>query len=103
MATLLKTDGTSIEITPGNGTDFSLADLRNYIECEYIEVIYLNNSAYQEGDPEGLIMIGDEEARLFDNPLVNIAATQLYRESWEVGFGYTIVGNIILCKSKELQ
>jgi len=101
VATLLKTDGTSIEITPGNGTDFSLADLRNYIECKYIEVIYLNNSAYQEGDPEGLIMIGDEEA--FDNPLVNIAATQLYRESWEVGFGHTIVGNIILCKSKELQ
>ena len=103
MATLFKTDGTSIEITPGNGTDFSLADLRNYIECEYIEVIYLNNSAYQEGDPEGLIMIGDEEARLFDNPFFNIDATQLYRESWEVGFGHTIGGNVILCKSKELK
>lgn len=103
MATLLKADGASIEITPSNGTDFSLADLCNYIECEHIEVIYLNNSAYQEGDPEGLIMIGDEEARLFDNPPINIAATQLYRKSWELGFGHTIVGNIILCKSKELK
>jgi len=103
VATLLKTDGTSIEITPGNGTDFSLADLCNYIECEYIEVIYLNNSAYHEGDPEGLIMIGDEEARLFDNHQVNITATQLYRESWKLGFGHTIVGNVIFCKSKELQ
>ena len=99
MAQLLKTDGTIEEISPKNGTDFTIQELYSLIGCDTIEVIYLNN----DGEDEDLIFIGDEEARLVDEPKLNVAATVMYRESWNVGYPYDIVGNIVVCKSKELK
>ena len=100
MAKLLSTDGTSKEIAPKNGKDFVIAELRELIGCEWIEVIYLNNSAYNDGDPNGDIMIGDEEARFNRNNTENPEATKIYRKSWDTA--QNIVGPIVLCKSKEL-
>lgn len=105
MAKLLSTDGTSKEISPANGKYFTLKELYTLIGCQWVEVVYLNNAAYHEGDEDSDIMIGDEEGRLCDNPIENPEATRIYRESWSPNHnGVTnIVGNIVLCKSKEFN
>jgi hypothetical protein len=103
MADLIKTDGTRCKISPKNGEWFTLEELYDYIDCGMVELIYLNNSAHDEGDPEGKILIGDEEARLKPFADINIDATIMYRMSWEVGSSYHIFGNVILCKSKEFR
>ncbi len=96
-ATLLHQDGDIQGIQPANGTDFSLSELKDLLGCSYIEVIYLDN----EGDDDDLIMIGDEEGRLISDPVENVQATKVYRESW--GCEQNIVGNIILCPSSMLK
>jgi hypothetical protein len=96
-ATLLHQDGDIQGIQPANGTDFSLSELKDLLGCSYIEVIYLDN----EGDDDDLIMIGDEEARLISDPVENVQATKVYRESWVCQ--QNIVGNIILCPSSMLK
>jgi hypothetical protein len=96
-ATLLHQDGDFQGIQPVNGTDFSLSELKDLLGCSYIEVIYLDN----EGDDDDLIMIGDEEGRLISDPVENVQATKIYRESW--GCEQNIVGNIILCPSSMLK
>jgi hypothetical protein len=96
-ATLLHQDGDIQGIQPANGTDFSLSELKDLLGCSYIEVIYLDN----EGDDDDLIMIGDEEGRLISDPVENVQATKVYRESW--GCQQNIVGNIILCPSSMLK
>jgi hypothetical protein len=98
-AKLIKTTGETIEVTPENGTDFKLAQLYALLDCETIEVIYLKHDT----SDDDLIMIGDEEGRLVDDPELNAEATKIYRESWNVGAPYDIVGNVILCKSKMLK
>ena len=96
-ATLLHQDGDIQGIQPANGTDFSLSELKDLLGCSYIEVIYLDN----EGNDDDLIMIGDEEGRLISDPVENVQATKVYRESW--GCQQNIVGNIILCPSSMLK
>ena len=96
-ATLLHQDGDIQGVQPANGTDFSLSELKDLLGCSYIEVIYLDN----EGSDDDLIMIGDEEGRLISDPVENVQATKVYRESW--GCQQNIVGNIILCPSSMLK
>ena len=96
-AKLISSSGYIQEVQPLNGTDFSLSELKNLLCCSYIEVIYLNN----KGNDDDLIMIGDEEGRLISDPVENVKATKIYRESW--GCEQNIVGNIILCPSSMLK
>ena len=39
MAKLFRTDGTAMDITPKNGTDFQLDELYEALDCELVEVI----------------------------------------------------------------
>ena len=98
-ATLLHQDGDIQGIQPANGTDFSLSELKDLLGCSYIEVIYLNPGNIF--DEDYLIMIGDEEGRLISDPVENVQATKIYRESW--GCEQNIVGNIVLCPSSMLK
>ena len=61
MPTLYKTDGTQEEVNPSNGKNFTLDELYKLLDCDTIEVIYLQ----EETKPKDLIMIGDEESGLF--------------------------------------
>jgi len=92
-ALLLNKEGTLEPIKPTNGTHFTLAELCKALDCEMIEVIYLNDADN--------IMIGDEEGRLKDDYVINPIATKIYQESWKTT--NDIVGNIILCPSKMLK
>jgi hypothetical protein len=72
LATLYKTDGTSQEITPGNGSTFTWDEMRNLLCCSMLEPI-------DAGDPS-MVMIGDEEARCKDEFVINQKATQIFRD-----------------------
>lgn len=85
MATIIKANGTVSEITPKNGTDFSLKELRDVVKG-YIEIVNL---------PDGRIMVVNEEGKLYGLP-INQQATNLY--------GYEIiVGDVLVCKRNEVK
>jgi hypothetical protein len=90
---LLNKEGTLEPLKPTNGTHFTLAELRKALDCEFIEVIYLNETDN--------IMIGDEEGRLKDDYVINPIATKIYQESWNTR--NDIVGDVILCPSSMLR
>lgn len=79
-AYLLKVDGAKIEVTPNNGTDFTLAEMYKLIGCELIEIVYL---------PNDKIMIVDEEGWLKADPIYNQFASDIS--------GCDIEGNVIVC------
>ena len=85
MATLYKTSGEKVEISPKNGKRFSLVELQKLVGG-YIEYIHL----------KGHILVVNEDGRLMNLP-VNPGATQLARQ-----FGYDfIVGDAVYCKTRE--
>ena len=90
-AVLYDTDGTKSNVMPKNGTNFSLEELYELLECELVELIYLNS--------EDQILIGDEEGRLCDKPS-NPIATVVYRSSWGTNNYPPLVGKIIHCPSE---
>ena len=94
-ATLYRTEGTALTISPSNGKNFNLQELYKWLGCEMIEVLNLPNL-------KGQILICDEEALCNGNNIVNRRATEVYRKAWdsdEVG----VVGDAILCPSKMLR
>ena len=73
--------------------EFTLNGLYQALDCTTIEVVNLKNN---------LILICDEEALFRAHPVVNMIATNMYREAYgtnEVG----IVGKCIICQSSKLS
>lgn len=71
-AYLIEENGDINEVTPINPEKgFELKELYSMLECELIEVIPLAN---------GNIMICNEESKLIDEPIINVKATELYRQ-----------------------
>lgn len=68
-AQLIKPNGEITEITPVNGTDFSLDECYALLECEMVEVVGLS---------DGRVMILDEEGKLKDEFEINDKATELF-------------------------
>ena len=88
MATLIKTDGTVVEINPANGKDFKLKELQGYVNgC--IEIINLMN---------GSVLVVNEDGKL--NSSLNTKATciamhVLRRNDY-------ISGDAVLCKQNQI-
>jgi len=87
-AKVYKTDGTIAEVTPANGTDFTLDELR----------IFINGS----NDPNNMVellhlpehyLICDEEGKLKHLP-VNETATEIFQSA---GYADVIVGTVLIC------
>ncbi len=91
MAKLIKTDGTVTEVSPRNGKDFTLSELRSLVECEWIEMVHLR-------DGSGRFLVVDEEGKL-NGKVRNEKATVLYGL---MPYDY-IVGNALLCKRGEVK
>lgn len=87
MATLIKTDGTVSEVVPANGKSFKLNELYGLLSCELVQVVEL---------PGRKIMICDEEGWYNNGGIVNRTACLLAR-------GHTIVGDVLVCQSKEFK
>jgi hypothetical protein len=73
--------------------EFTLDSLYEALDCEMIEVVNLKDD---------MILICDEEALYKVYPVVNMIATNMYREAYgtdEVG----IIGKCIICQSSKLS
>jgi hypothetical protein len=90
--------GKSFVIQPNNDIyefkgEFTLDALYEALDCQMIEVVNLKDN---------LILICDEEALYKAYPVVNMIATNMYREAYgtnEVG----IIGRCIICQSSKLS
>ena len=90
MAHIIKTDGSVIDITPKNGTDFKLKEL-NDIVGGYVEIVYLNESG---------IMVLNEEGKLLDLP-INDRATIIFQAMTDIDD--FIVGDVLICNNEQVK
>lgn len=88
MAKLISVDGTIKEIVPEDAKKgFQLKELYELIGTDIIELIHLPNNE---------IMIVDEEGTFKEPCIINEEATRLF------GY-YSIVGNVVVCKSSQFK
>ena len=93
MATLITTHDALHEVTPDNGTDFTLEELYALIGCEMVEALYL---------PDGRTMWIDEEGKLSSPPRPkNYHATRLARLAGIADDDY-IAGTALVCAEGEV-
>lgn len=93
-AYIIKASGDIQEVSPKNGSDFSLEELQEIVGG-YIEVVYFH-------DGTNRIMIVDEEGKLKNYP-INEAASEIAYQGKGVGIMDYIVGDVLLCNSKQVK
>ena len=94
MATLIKTDGTRLEVFPNDKKrGFTCEEMYNLIGCDIIECVGPNR--------RGESLIVDEIGKLKDDIEPNLAATRWVRENF--GPYDVIVGNAVLVSKKEFK
>lgn len=91
MATILRTNGTQEEVSPANGTDFQLDEVKAIV-AGWVEVVGLY---------DGRIMLLNEEGKLQDM-LPNQAATILFNQGGRMWYD-VIVGDVLVCEDKEFR
>lgn len=89
MAYIINTDETITNVTPANGTDFTLDEL-NAIVDGFIEILYIDDNQ---------IMVVNEEGKLNGLDL-NTRATRLIREA---GINDFIAGRALVCDTKQVK
>lgn len=91
MAKIIKANGEQIEVTPKNGKDFKLEELKAIVNG-WIEIVWLPNNED--------IMVINEEGKLMDLPF-NSTATKIYYDAF--GYDDVIVGDVLLCDSNQVK
>lgn len=91
MATLIRTNGTTKQIEPKNGTDFKLEELQKYVGG-YIDIIRLNN---------GEILVVNDEGKYTEDP--NEAATKIALYHAAIFDWDYISGDVVHCKDEQVQ
>lgn len=98
MAKIYKTTGEVVEVSPKNGTDFSLEEMQaivehkvNGVSYHYIEIIYL---------PDGKLMVINEEGKLIDAP-INRKATEIFMDAF--GEVDVVLGDVLVCDESEVK
>lgn len=91
MAKLYKTDGSVIDVSPENGTDFQLPELMDMVEG-YIEIPY-----YTENE----VMVINEMGKVIGLD-INKKATELYRKAHPKNNDF-IVGNALICSKNQIK
>ena len=89
MAKIYKTTGEVVEVSPKNGTDFSLEEMQaivehkvNGVSYHYIEIIYLPNG------------------KLIDAP-INRKATEIFMNAF--GAVDVVLGDVLVCNENEVE
>ncbi len=93
-ATLFTTDFRAIEVKPEDGKHFHLKELYNMLQCDLVEVVYLDHES---------IMIVDEEGKFRHEPVVNVTATLLALEKNAIHPNDVIVGHALVCDSSMFE
>ena len=91
MAQIIKTTGEVIEVTPKNGTDFSLEELQTIVGG-WIEIVNLR---------DGRLLCLDEEGKLKGKER-NHVATDIYRQAFPQCKDF-IVGDVLLCNEDQID
>jgi hypothetical protein len=91
MATLITTDGTASTVTPLNGTDFSLEELKSFVHG-YIELVYLN---------DGKLMVINENGKYEGE--YNLIATDVAHRHHAIESSDYIAGDALICLDKEVR
>lgn len=89
MATLIKSTGEEIIVSPAKGKHFTLKELQSYVGG-YIETLPVATSQ---------LMIVNEEGKLLNLP-INKRATEIAIENCVLD---VIVGDILICLTNEMQ
>ena len=90
MAKILYVDGSTKDVEPLNGTDFSLKELRDIVGG-YVEIVRLRHNPNHHKS----ILIVNEESWVLDNPGYNKWASDLY--------GDVIVGTVFYCNERQVR
>jgi len=91
MATIYKADGSTVLIEP-KIKYFSLKELQDIVGG-YIEMLYLKNDE---------VMVLNEEGKILEMP-VNVRATDIANMNRVISAFDIIVGDVLVCKSEEIQ
>jgi hypothetical protein len=86
---VINVDGTQREVSPANGSDYSLEEMRDLIGCKWIQIINTH---------DGRSMVIDEEGKLTGKE-INMTATGLY----QYGKYDPVVGNVLVCGSDRVR
>lgn len=90
MAKVIDVYGNCVEVSPKNGTDFSLEELQTVVGG-YIEIVYLD---------DGEIMVVNEEGKLNGLSVNGVATSYLLTHS---DCNDIIVGDVIVCDSCQVR
>jgi len=89
----IKADGSMVAVKPQNAkTGYSLNDLYTMLNCSMVEVVYPKNPPKEIKNP---IMICDEEGLIGEPKPYNHVASVIA--------GFSIVGDVLLCASKNFK
>lgn len=95
MAYIFKTNGTIVEVTPENGSDFSLKELRKHTNSKYVEVVRLPKM------PDKIFII-DEEGKIYGKKKNDIA-TAIMKGQYDFPFDDYLVGDCLMINNTELK
>jgi hypothetical protein len=91
MAQLIKANGQTSEVLPGNGKFFTLQELQSFVGG-YIEFRHM----------DGEIMVMNEEGKLMGLPN-NDEATSVLSELKAIASDDYVVGDVLICLKKEIK
>lgn len=89
MGQILKTDGTTVKVSPKNGKDYTLEEMQEIVGG-YIEIVPCVDSTK--------ILVINEEGKLENLP-INVEATRIA----DISIWDCIVGDALLCESDEVK
>jgi hypothetical protein len=93
MARLFLTDGTTRDVTPANGHEFTLRELQDYVDG-YIEVVRLPRDRY---------LVCDEDGKNKDKPLNMNATLQAYVQiTASIRPDDVLVGDVLIGSATEM-
>jgi len=92
-AKLLKTDGTEEKLVPKNGTDFSLKEIGEILDCPTFELLQGGNKMY-------LLIDEDAEEKALDK---NQKASEIWAEWNKPLTSDSIFGAAILCSEEMVK
>lgn len=95
MAYIFKTDGTIVEVTPKNGSHFSLKELRTHTNSDFVEIVRLPKM------PDKIFII-DEEGKIYGKKENNLA-TAIMKGQYDFPFRDYLVGDCLLINNDEIK